>query len=215
MCRVMYSIETGSSTVNRWDWHSILALSIRTLASAVNPAAAKQTWESKTAIFRTVRGSWSFKVDFFSTPRTTTSWPRTPTWWQIQSFRILAVSQCTNSQSKKKSSRHRFPCAQLRGPVLQEMSPGAWSNKSFKQDTYIFHLEEMAIRREDCQCSVVSRHVSFLKLLLLCFVARQLWTRWTKMRNICNAFDYFTTSKSSMWFYNLKLIGLQDLRSSS
>jgi hypothetical protein len=37
MWRVMYSTDTGSSTVSRWDWHSILARSIKILASAVNP----------------------------------------------------------------------------------------------------------------------------------------------------------------------------------
>ena len=35
--RVMYSTDAGSSTVNRWLWHSILALLINTRASAVKP----------------------------------------------------------------------------------------------------------------------------------------------------------------------------------
>lgn len=34
---VMYSTETGSSMVSRWDWHSTRALSIRIRASAVSP----------------------------------------------------------------------------------------------------------------------------------------------------------------------------------
>lgn len=38
MWRVMYSTETGSSTVRRWDWHSIRARSMRMRASAVRPA---------------------------------------------------------------------------------------------------------------------------------------------------------------------------------
>lgn len=38
MCRVIYSTVTGSSTVKRWLWHSIRALSIKTRPSAVSPA---------------------------------------------------------------------------------------------------------------------------------------------------------------------------------
>ena len=38
MCLVIYSTVTGSSTVRRWLWHSIRALSIRTRPSAVKPA---------------------------------------------------------------------------------------------------------------------------------------------------------------------------------
>lgn len=37
ICRVMYSTETGSSTVSLWLWHSVRALSINTLPSAVKP----------------------------------------------------------------------------------------------------------------------------------------------------------------------------------
>lgn len=37
MCRVMYSTETGSSTVSRCDWHSVRARSIKMRASAVSP----------------------------------------------------------------------------------------------------------------------------------------------------------------------------------
>ncbi len=43
------------------------------------PAKARQTWSSSIATFRTVRGSCSWRTDFFSTPSTTTSFPRTPT----------------------------------------------------------------------------------------------------------------------------------------
>jgi len=39
MYRVMYSTVTGSSTVRRWLWHSILALLTMMRASAVSPAA--------------------------------------------------------------------------------------------------------------------------------------------------------------------------------
>lgn len=39
MWRVMYSTVTGSSTVRRWDWHSMRARSIRMRASAVRPVA--------------------------------------------------------------------------------------------------------------------------------------------------------------------------------
>jgi hypothetical protein len=38
MCLVMYSMVTGSSTVSRWLWHSIRALSIKIRASAVRPS---------------------------------------------------------------------------------------------------------------------------------------------------------------------------------
>ena len=38
MWRVMYSTVTGSSTVNLWLWHSILARLIKIRASAVKPA---------------------------------------------------------------------------------------------------------------------------------------------------------------------------------
>ena len=38
MKRVMYSTETGSSTVSLWLWHSMRALSMRTRPSAVRPA---------------------------------------------------------------------------------------------------------------------------------------------------------------------------------
>ena len=38
ICLVMYSTVTGSSTVRRWLWHSIRALSINTRPSAVNPS---------------------------------------------------------------------------------------------------------------------------------------------------------------------------------
>jgi len=97
ICLVMYSTVTGSSTVKRWLWHSIRALSINTRPSAVSPrssykhgtlksgdvyhvpANARQTWSSSITTLRTVRESWSCKIDFFSTPRTTTSFPRTPT----------------------------------------------------------------------------------------------------------------------------------------
>lgn len=37
MCLVIYSIVTGSSTVKRWLWHSIRALSISTRPSALRP----------------------------------------------------------------------------------------------------------------------------------------------------------------------------------
>jgi len=39
-----------------------------TRASAFKPAKASATWSSRQWIFRTVRGSCSFAVDFFSTP---------------------------------------------------------------------------------------------------------------------------------------------------
>lgn len=77
---VMYSMVTGSSTVRRWDWASSRALSIRIRASAFNPAKARQTWSSTRAIFEGVmRVSWSLRAERFSQPRTTMSFPLTPT----------------------------------------------------------------------------------------------------------------------------------------
>ncbi len=86
---VMYSMETGSSTVKRCDWHSILARFTKTRASAVNPAKARATWSSNIMIFLTVRGSWSFWTVFFSTPKTTTSFPRTPTFFYVSLFKYI------------------------------------------------------------------------------------------------------------------------------
>lgn len=77
---VMYSKLTRSSTVSLCDWHSILARSIRILASAVKPANAINTWLSMEQIFLMVLSTWSFATDFFSTASTTTWSPLTPTW---------------------------------------------------------------------------------------------------------------------------------------
>lgn len=77
---VMYSMVTGSSTVNRWDCASSRALSIRILASAFNPAKARQTCVSIRPIFDgVILVSCSFIADLFSQPRTTMSLPFTPT----------------------------------------------------------------------------------------------------------------------------------------
>lgn len=81
MYLVIYSRVTGSSTVSLWDWHSILALLINIRASAVSPAKAMTTWSSRRQIFLTVLSSCNLATDFFSTPRTTRSLPRTPTCW--------------------------------------------------------------------------------------------------------------------------------------
>uniref|UniRef100_A0A0E9WLM2 Uncharacterized protein n=1 Tax=Anguilla anguilla TaxID=7936 RepID=A0A0E9WLM2_ANGAN len=58
---------------------STLALLITIRASAVSPAKAMQTCSSSAQILRTVLSSCSFATDFFSTPRTTISFPRMPT----------------------------------------------------------------------------------------------------------------------------------------
>ena len=77
---VMYSIVTGSSTVNRWLCASNLALSTKIRASAFSPANAKYTCESMRPIFDgVIRVSCSFMADRFSHPSTTTSAPLTPT----------------------------------------------------------------------------------------------------------------------------------------
>lgn len=76
---MIYSNVTGSSTLSLWLWHSTCARLIRIRASAVKPANAITTWLSSRQIFRTVRSSCSLATDFFSTPKTTTFAPRTPT----------------------------------------------------------------------------------------------------------------------------------------
>ena len=77
---VMYSIDTGSSTVNLCDCASNLALSTNILASAFSPAKARQTWLSTMEILEGVmRVSWSFIADRFSQPRTTMPLPLTAT----------------------------------------------------------------------------------------------------------------------------------------
>ena len=77
---VMYSIVTGSSTVNRCDCASNLALSISIRASALRPAKARQTWVSTSPIFDgVILVSCSFIADRFSHPNTTISFPFTPT----------------------------------------------------------------------------------------------------------------------------------------
>lgn len=49
-----------------------------------SPANAMQTLSSRAQIFRTVLSSCSLATDFFSTPRTTMSFPRTPTFKKNQ-----------------------------------------------------------------------------------------------------------------------------------
>ncbi len=137
MCLVMYSMLTGSSTVRRWDWHSTRALSIRIRPSAVRPgrqwssstacqsrrpgshewdpihppANATQTWSSSNATLRTVRGSCSCSADFFSTPRTTTLAPRTPT-CEAAGGRVSAPDR--RGHAVRGDALHRFPAAQPR-----------------------------------------------------------------------------------------------------
>lgn len=90
--RVMYSSVTGSSTLNLWLWHSTWARLIRMRASAVSPAKAITTWLSNRQIFRTVRSSCNLATDFFSTPRTTTLPPRTPTYRNQKENEIFSNS---------------------------------------------------------------------------------------------------------------------------
>lgn len=81
---VMYSRLTRSSTVSLCDWHSILARSIKILASAVRPANATNTWLSMEQIFLIVLSTCSFATDFFSTAKTTMWSPLTPTYmWRL------------------------------------------------------------------------------------------------------------------------------------
>ena len=77
---VMYSIVTGSSTVRRCDCASTRALSTSMRASAFRPAKARQTCVSTRPIFDgVIRVSCNFIADRFSHPRTTMSFPLTPT----------------------------------------------------------------------------------------------------------------------------------------
>ena len=77
---VMYSIDTGSSTVNRWDCASRRALSTRIRASALRPAKARHTWLSTREILEgVILVSCSFIALLFSHPRTTMPSPLTPT----------------------------------------------------------------------------------------------------------------------------------------
>lgn len=69
MCRVMYSTETGSSTVRRWDWHSMRARSMRMRASAVNPAPQHRHQHSSFSLSL---------VSQFSPPLSLPSPPRVP-----------------------------------------------------------------------------------------------------------------------------------------
>lgn len=51
-------------------------------------------WSSSIATLRTVRGSWSCSVDFFSTPSTTHDLPRTPTWSLAKLLEDSSQSRC-------------------------------------------------------------------------------------------------------------------------
>lgn len=59
--------------------HPPVKLQNAVFAELHSPANAMQTLSSRAQIFRTVRSSCSLATDFFSTPRTTMSFPRTPT----------------------------------------------------------------------------------------------------------------------------------------
>lgn len=60
-------------------WIMLTVARSYTMNTSGTPANARQTWSSSIATLRTVRGSCNWRTDFFSTPRTTTSLPRTPT----------------------------------------------------------------------------------------------------------------------------------------
>lgn len=98
---VIYSIETGSSTVRRCDCASNLALSMRILASAFRPAKARQTWVSTSPIFEgVIRVSWSFIADLFSHPKTTISFPFTPT------AQVPIINQLRRRSSRRMMRSH-------------------------------------------------------------------------------------------------------------
>lgn len=85
----------------RWELYIVpcrnkqIQYSVRIFLSFQLPANAMQTCSSRAHIFRTVLSSCSFATDFFSTPRTTMSFPRIPTFMtnglggSIESLRLI------------------------------------------------------------------------------------------------------------------------------
>lgn len=74
------------------------------------PANARQTWSSNMTTFLTVRGSWSWRIDFFSTPSTTTSLPLTPT------FVTCEITMCVNGDEE--NVQHMYPSWRLPKRIL-------------------------------------------------------------------------------------------------
>ena len=72
-----------NTTVCSKTYRVVVSICRRNANISNGPAKAKQMWSSNMATFRTVRGSCNWRTDFFSTPRTTTSCPRTPTWLYV------------------------------------------------------------------------------------------------------------------------------------
>jgi hypothetical protein len=95
------------------------------------PANAIQIWSSSIQILRTVLASCNFNTDFFSTPRTTTFFPRTPTYieWVNKQF-------CNNMWEKETYGTGTLSDS-LRG---------------------IFNLKQMTIGWKHGQSTIVSRH---------------------------------------------------------
>ena len=90
LCRVLYpstndpsrtgSLQVSMATVKRCDCASTRALSTKIRASALSPAKARHTCESRRPILEGVmRVSCSFMADLLSQPNTTISLPFTPT----------------------------------------------------------------------------------------------------------------------------------------
>lgn len=77
-----------------------------------------QTLSSRAQIFRTVLSSWSFATDFFSTPRTTISFPLTPTFhaWKEEVKKVnlgpkilVAADFSQMSTNKPSTNPHTVP----------------------------------------------------------------------------------------------------------
>lgn len=173
----MYSTVTGSSIVNLNDWHSILAILTNTRASAFkpyklllrlqhkllyffkklkkqlynsfSPAKAITMWSSSKFIFRKVLSSCNFGTDFFSTPITIQSFPRTPTY----------ISKNQEAFSTKKLRKtvevERFFLLNYCGRSL------------FYGFLSIFDLKQMSIRRKYRNSTVVTIHLSKFRRKLL------------------------------------------------
>lgn len=74
----LFAISQSPCVTTAWP-HQLVTRAPPTTPVQPVPAKAMQTLSSKAQIFRTVLSSCSLATDFFSTPRTTMSLPRTPT----------------------------------------------------------------------------------------------------------------------------------------
>lgn len=96
-------IICGSDIPDELCWSKYEHLEFKTIEiriPAVNPANAKHTCLSNFAIFLAVLLSCNLRADFFSTPRTITSFPLTPIYWikkLIQTYSSSSLFHCFQS----------------------------------------------------------------------------------------------------------------------